>query len=321
MFSDITKRAGSKGAVLIAVSVVFTSILPMIAVFIDNAVEINPIPTIVIALYVLPQLVAGIIITVKYPHWSTVGLMCLACLAGIIIDEIVWLIFLPYLAPFGYFMTTLGLYLGFLLLGAGLGAAMRALGAHVNKENPPREEDIRHLTVFMLTGKNLSAQEYSQQASGSDKKSVLGQAFSQIKPRPAILTTVLLLVFYPGILLIAVNNENLREYGYQQPVLYFVLPAAVIIFALVAGISGRLRICFNLMAISACVSLLTYIVPLGGEPCSVPCSTIAAAVIGTVIGLGIRSLIKRSQSRKQVEQAAQGGQPVRRGQPMQAAQR
>lgn len=186
MFSDLGKHMGRKGAALTALAVFLAAtVIPLVACAISLAVDVYSVPGLVLVLYSSLVGAMALVVTFKYPRWSTiVYLFLLDVLCIAVINEIIWFFVSRSMAEGGILLMDLVPSLVFLLVGSGLACALRAVGERTSPSNPPYREDIKHLAVWALTGQDESAEDGSGKKGFAAAGKVLSAAFSTVRTAP-----------------------------------------------------------------------------------------------------------------------------------------
>lgn len=295
MFSDFGKHMGRKGAALTALAVFLTAtVIPLAACAVSLAVDTYSLPSLILVLYSALAGAMSLIVTFKYPRWSTIGYLLLLdifCIA--VINEIIWFFVSRSMAEGGILLMDLVPNLVFLLVGSGLACALRAVGEKASSSNPPYRKDIKHLVVWALTGQDESAEDHSGKKGFAAAGEVLATAFSTIRPAPAVLFVLWLIVVHPATFLFARRYEALTKYGPLQPLLYIGLPLLAASSLILMAVHPDSRLFMALAFLCSLVALVTYIHPAGGDPIVAPSLSLLACVLGAILGAGVRLLAHR----------------------------
>lgn len=298
MFSDLGKHMGRKGAALTALAVFLAAtVIPLVACAISLAVDVYSVPGLVLVLYSSLVGAMALVVTFKYPRWSTiVYLFLLDVLCIAVINEIIWFFVSRSMAEGGILLMDLVPSLVFLLVGSGLACALRAVGERTSPSNPPYREDIKHLAVWALTGQDESAEDGSGKKGFAAAGKVLSATFSTVRTAPAVFFVLWLILVHPATFLVARRFEALTKYGPLQPLLYIGLPLLAVSSLILMAVHPDSRLFMVLAFLCSLVALATYIYPAGGDPVVAPSLSLLACVLGAILGSGVHLLAHRGSA-------------------------
>lgn len=278
MFSDLGKHMGREGAALTALAVFLAAtVIPLVACAISLAVDVYSVPGLVLVLYSSLVGAMALVVTFKYPRWSTiVYLFLLDVLCIAVINEIIWFFVSRSMAEGGILLMDLVPSLVFLLVGSGLACALRA--------------------VWALTGQDESAEDGSGKKGFAAAGKVLSAAFSTVRTAPAVFFVLWLILVHPATFLVARRFEALTKYGPLQPLLYIGLPLLAVSSLILMAVHPDSRLFMVLAFLCSLVALATYIYPAGGDPVVAPSLSLLACVLGAILGSGVHLLAHRGSA-------------------------